>query len=86
MATIVAAAAAQRDITDPEARQRLIIDPGPRIVDGSSRRTARFDKDSEIYAPTFPPTLEPNSIDTLGELLTDDNAAAGARRLGNSGS
>jgi hypothetical protein len=61
------------DITDPEARQRLIIDPGPRIVDGSGRRTARFDKDSEIYAPTFPPPLEPNSIATLGELLTDDS-------------
>jgi hypothetical protein len=60
-------------ITDPEARQRLIIDPGPRIVDGKERRTARFDKDSEIYAPTFPPPLQPCSIDTLGEMMTDDD-------------
>ncbi|HEY0554073.1 MAG TPA: LodA/GoxA family CTQ-dependent oxidase [Thermoanaerobaculia bacterium] len=60
-------------ITEPQARQRLIIDPGPRIVDRTDRRTARFDADSEIYAPTFPPPLQPKSIDTLGELITDDD-------------
>jgi hypothetical protein len=61
------------DITDPEARQRLIIDPGPRIVDCQTRRTARFDRDCDIYAPTFPPPLEPKSIDTLGEIRTDNS-------------
>jgi hypothetical protein len=61
-------------ITAPEARQRLIIDPGPRIVDLNMRRSARFDREGaqEIYAPTFPPPLKPHSIDTLGELKTDD--------------
>ncbi|HEX2189582.1 MAG TPA: LodA/GoxA family CTQ-dependent oxidase, partial [Longimicrobiaceae bacterium] len=61
-------------VTDPEARQRLIIDPGPRIVDATTVRTARFDRDGwDVYAPTFPPPLVPHSIDTLGELRTDDS-------------
>jgi hypothetical protein len=61
------------DITDEGARQRLIIDPGPRTVDHRTQRTAHFARDGEdIYAPTFPPPLKPNSIDTLGDLLTDD--------------
>ncbi len=60
-------------VTDPEARQRLIIDPGPRVVDGSSNRRARFSRDgADLYSPVFPPALLPHSIDTLGELLTDN--------------
>ncbi|RZU43706.1 hypothetical protein BDD14_5404 [Edaphobacter modestus] len=62
-------------ITDPDARQCLIIDPGPQVVDGTSRRRARFDRTGNgLYAPTFPPEkLQPRHIDTLGELLTDDS-------------
>jgi hypothetical protein len=61
-------------ITDPNARQRLIIDPGPRSVDGMTRRRASFDRDGgENYSPTFPPPLQPQSIDTLGDLLTDND-------------
>jgi hypothetical protein len=64
-------------VTDPEARQKLIIDPGPRTVNCTDRRAARFDRDGgDLYAPTFPPPLRPGSIDTLGELKTD-----GAGRL-----
>lgn len=60
-------------ITDSDARQRLIIDPGPRSVDGTSRRRASFDRDGgENYSPTFPPPLQPWSIDTLGDLMTDN--------------
>jgi hypothetical protein len=60
-------------ITAAEARQRLIIDPGPQIVDCTQTRTARFDRDGGVvYAPTFPPQLAPCAIDTLGELRTDD--------------
>ncbi len=60
-------------ITDENARQRLIIDPGPRTVDHAEQRTARFSREGfDVYAPTFPPPLQPNSIDTLGDLLTDD--------------
>lgn len=57
----------------PEARQQLIIDPGPRSVDCTSHRKARFDRDGgDHYATTFPPALKPDSIDTLGEMVTDD--------------
>jgi len=60
-------------ITDENARQQLIIDAGPRIVNGTDRRRARFGREGEgVYAPTFPPALHPNSIDSLGDLLTDD--------------
>ena len=60
-------------ITDDNARQQLIIDPGPRSVDHSSSRTAHFNRDNDAYATTFPPNpLKPNSIDTLGDLLADD--------------
>lgn len=61
------------DITDPQARQQLIIDPGPRIVDATKRRRASFERTCDEYAPVFPPELLPHSIDTLGELRTDDH-------------
>lgn len=55
-------------------RDRLIIDPGPRSVNVSSRRKASFDRSGNgTYATSFPPdTISPNGIDTLGEILTDD--------------
>lgn len=61
-------------ITDPDARQRLIIDPGPQVVD-KAHRTATFDRTANgLYAATFPPrSLDPRDIDTLGELRTDDS-------------
>jgi len=55
-------------------RARLIIDPGPRIVNTTDRRRAAFDRIGEnAYATTFPPPLSPNSIDTLGEMMTDSD-------------
>ncbi|HYX27887.1 MAG TPA: LodA/GoxA family CTQ-dependent oxidase [Pyrinomonadaceae bacterium] len=60
-------------ITGDNARQQLIIDPGPRTVNHKSNRTAKCDRDNDAYATTFPPPLKPNSIDTLGDLLTDDS-------------
>jgi hypothetical protein len=60
-------------ITADNARQQLIIDPGPRTVNHTNSRTAQCDRDNAAYATTFPPVpLKPNSIDTLGDLLTDD--------------
>ncbi|HKO35236.1 MAG TPA: LodA/GoxA family CTQ-dependent oxidase [Pyrinomonadaceae bacterium] len=59
-------------LTDDNARQQLIIDPGPRTVNHTSSRTAQCDRDNAAYAATFPPELKPNSINTLGDLLTDD--------------
>lgn len=61
-------------LTDPDARQQLIIDPGPRTVDRQTTRSVHFNRDgADSYATTFPPALQPNSIDTLGQLLTDDS-------------
>ena len=61
-------------ITDAEARQHLIIDPGPRTVNRQDTRTAHFNHDGgDSYSTIFPPPLQPNSIDTLGDLLTDDS-------------
>ena len=55
------------------ARQQLITDPGPRVVSLTGRRRARFGRDGGgQYAAVFPPELQPASIDTLGELMTDD--------------
>jgi len=70
-------------------RDRLIIDPGPRSVNGTNLRRASFDRSGNgVYAATFPPKgLQPNDIDTLGEILTDDTGrllVLGG--LGNSGS
>lgn len=60
------------NIKDEEARQRLIIDPGPHAVNATNLRRASFSHhSSEFYAPTFPPPLQPHSVDTLGEILTD---------------
>lgn len=60
------------DVTADEARQRLIIDPGPRTVNCRDSRTAAFDRDGgDLYSTVFPPPLQPCSIDTLGELKTD---------------
>lgn len=56
------------DITDGQARQNLIIDPGPRSVNFAdpAKRTAQFARGGGVE--TFPPPLQPRSIDTLGEL------------------
>jgi hypothetical protein len=59
-------------ITDPTARQRLIIDPGPQTVSysQSSPRQAEFAKGKNAaYPQSFPPPLTPHSIDTLGEVI-----------------
>lgn len=63
------------DITDPNARQQLIIDPGPQIVNLRDRRRAEFSRDGNPgYATTFPPKgLWPKDIDTLGTALVDDD-------------
>ncbi|MDG9669524.1 LodA/GoxA family CTQ-dependent oxidase [Hahella sp. CR1] len=65
---------AARRNADVSDRDRLIIDPGPRIVDTSSRRRASFDRSGDgAYATTFPPEdILPHGIDTLGDILTDD--------------
>ncbi|HEU0297933.1 MAG TPA: LodA/GoxA family CTQ-dependent oxidase, partial [Longimicrobium sp.] len=61
------------DVKGKQARRHLMIDPGPRAVNTTTQRSAEFGRDgTDLYAPTFPPELKPNSIDTLGALKTDD--------------
>jgi hypothetical protein len=66
---------ARRNSQVPDAaRQQLVIDPGPRSVDCTNNRRAQFDRDAgNNYATIFPPLLKPQSIDTLGDLVTDDS-------------
>ena len=60
-----------RDVTDYNVRQNLIIDPGPQSValqTGNGPATAQFAK-GQNPNQTFPPPLVPNSISTLGEIM-----------------
>jgi hypothetical protein len=58
------------DITDPNERQQLIIDPGPRSVQfkTAKARHAAFTGAGTNGPTCFPPPLAPSSIATLGEL------------------
>ncbi len=60
-------------VTGKPEREKLIIDPGPRTLNGPNQ-SAEFDRKSAPrgYHPTFPPKdLEPCPIHTLGGLRTD---------------
>lgn len=71
-------------VTDPNARQALIVDPGPHTVDFRTKRRASFSRDgNQDYAPTFPPPLQPFDVDTLGDLLV--NASGNLVVLGGHG-
>jgi hypothetical protein len=66
------------DVKDADARQQLIIDPGPQTVNYSNeqQRTAQFAPGQNPgYTQSFPPPLTPFPIDTLGELrvIKQDN-------------
>jgi hypothetical protein len=62
------------EITDPDERRLLIIDPGPRTLSGPCE-TAEFSRHDKPdgYPVTFPPEhLEPCGIDSLGGISSDD--------------
>lgn len=59
------------DVSNPDERQQLIIDPGPQTVSYSNKqqRVAHFARGKNPgYTQSFPPPLRPNPIDTLGEI------------------
>lgn len=64
-------------ITDLQGRQALIIDPGPREISGKNQSGVAFSRETippGYVGGNFPPAdLKPFSIDTLGELRTDDH-------------
>ncbi len=72
--------ASNHPLRNPHAVQRnqLIIDPGPRQIAGSSQGPVGFNRDNVPAGYTGahfpPPNLQPlgDSIDTLGELRTDE--------------
>jgi hypothetical protein len=82
-------------VTDPGARQQLIIDAGPRSVNWTTKsaRTASFARGTSPGTPeSFPPQdLKPFAIDTLGQLICTHSEEGFNRLLvlggfGNSGS
>lgn len=63
-------------ITDPDERQKLIIDPGPQSVGVTGAAglptSARFAQGQNPGNPqNFPPPLAPNSVTTLGEIMAN---------------
>ncbi|MBZ5617663.1 MAG: LodA/GoxA family CTQ-dependent oxidase, partial [Acidobacteriia bacterium] len=82
-------------ITDPDSRQKLIIDPGPQTVSVTGvsgyPNTAQFALGQNPGMPqNFPPPLTPNSITTLGEIMANPQGKYGRLVVlggnGNSGS
>ncbi|MET8141080.1 LodA/GoxA family CTQ-dependent oxidase [Sphaerisporangium sp. NPDC005288] len=61
-------------VTDPAERQKMIIDPGPRTLKGPGESVAFSRTDNPGgYPMTFPPEdLKPATIDSLGEMRTDE--------------
>ena len=56
-----------------DARAALIIDPGPQTVNTTTKRRASFAHgENPDFTQTYPPPLSPASIDTLGDLMTDN--------------
>ena len=66
------------EVADADARQQLIIDPGPQTVSFTNKkqRTAQFAQGQNPgFTQSFPPPLRPFSIETLGELkVTQQNS------------
>jgi hypothetical protein len=63
-------------LTTDEERRTLIIDAGPRVIEGINAPPQLFSRDTipPDYAGSFPPVgLKPYPIDTLGELRTDQD-------------
>ncbi|WP_116141739.1 CTQ-dependent lysine 6-oxidase LodA [Trinickia diaoshuihuensis] len=63
------------DETDHEKRKKLMIDPGPRTVTAPGDRQAfsRYTPPANYAHFSFPPTTLHPSIDTLGEIMMDDD-------------
>lgn len=80
------------DITETDARQKLIIDPGPRTVSYTDpkQRHKSFMPSHDGSPQTFPPPLIPNSVTTLGDLrctqADNTNRLLVLGGMGNSGS
>jgi hypothetical protein len=74
-------------ITDPDSRLQLVIDPGPQTVNCTTQIMAELAVGKNPnYTQNFPPPLQPNSIQTLGQIMTNgDNHLLVLGGFGNSG-
>ncbi|HEX7637976.1 MAG TPA: CTQ-dependent lysine 6-oxidase LodA [Burkholderiaceae bacterium] len=63
------------DVTDPAQRKPLMIDPGPRRVAAPGQRQAfsRYTPPEGYKSFSFPPTSLNPAIDSLGEIMMDDD-------------
>lgn len=62
------------EVTQPDRRRQLIIDPGPRTVSGDDGKAAFSQNDGSAYPQSFPPAdIQPYDITTLGEMMTNED-------------
>lgn len=70
------------EVTQPDRRRQLIIDPGPRTVSGDNDRASFAKNDGSAYPQSFPPeAIQPYSITTLGEIMTNEDGAQHRRLI-----
>ncbi|MDC8445825.1 MAG: LodA/GoxA family CTQ-dependent oxidase [Nitrosomonas sp.] len=70
------------EVTQPDRRRQLIIDPGPRTVSGDDGKASFAKNDGSAYPQSFPPeAIQPYSITTLGEMMTNEDDAQHRRLI-----
>ena len=70
------------EVTQPDRRRQLIIDPGPRTISGNDGKASFAKNDGSAYPQSFPPeTIQPYSITTLGEIMTNEDDAQHRRLI-----
>lgn len=70
------------EVTQPDRRRQLIIDPGPRTVSGDDGKASFAKNDGSAYPQSFPPeAIQPYSITTLGEMMTNEDGAQHRRLI-----
>lgn len=70
------------EVTQPDRRRQLIIDPGPHTVSGDDGKASFAKNDGSAYPQSFPPeAIQPYSITTLGEMMTNEDDAQHRRLI-----
>ena len=70
------------EVTQPDRRRQLIIDPGPRTISGNDGKASFAKNDGSAYPQSFPPeAIQPYSITTLGEIMTNEDDAQHRRLI-----
>ncbi|WP_292989522.1 LodA/GoxA family CTQ-dependent oxidase [Nitrosomonas sp.] len=62
------------EVTQPDRRRQLTIDPGPRTVSGDDGKASFSRNDGSAYPQSFPPQdIQPCNITTLGEMMVNED-------------